>query len=284
MKDNKKTYSVIGLGFVGKQVFDWFKNKKYEVYGYSLDYTKDEEKAFSSDVVFVCVPTPINYKTKRYDLSIVESVVKKIKSGSIVVIKSTVTIGTTEKIQKDNPDKFILFNPEFLSEATCEQDYLFPDRQIIGYTSKSEKYANEILEVLPDSPYNVIIPSKEGELIKLINNINGALSVVQTNIYYDVCLKEHLDYQKVKEGMEASKYVSKYYHEPIHKGKRGFSGHCFIKEIFDFDNYLKRINVDNSLLSSAIEYNNKLLASQGLTPQIAEQVGSEEDLKRIRGY
>jgi len=280
------TIGVIGhTGFVGKNVFRWFIERKFETYGYSLDDTKNEKEAYSADVVFVAVPTPFDWKTRKYDGSIVEKTLEKIESGKIVVIKSTVKIGTTEKLQKQFPNLRLLFNPEFLSEATAWNDFTNPDRQFVGYTPKSYRVATEILNMLPESAYDVIMPSKEAELLKYINNIHGVVEIMESNHYYDICDSEGLDYERVIKAATASKWVGcpmgRHYRVIYHKGKRGAGGHCFPKDLNAFIEYCHEKGVDASLFEGAKAFNDKLLASQGIDEQIAEQIGSEEDAKRL---
>jgi len=280
------TIGVIGhTGFVGSNVFRWFKDRNFEIYGYSLDYTINETKAYGADLIFVCVPTPFDWNTRKYDGSIVEKTLEKIESGKTVVIKSTVKIGTTEKLQSKFPNLKLLFNPEFLSEATAWNDFTNPDRQFVGYTSKSYRVATEVLNMLPESPYDVIMPSKEAELLKYINNIHGVVEIMESNHYYDICEAEGLNYERVIKAATASKWVGcpmgRHYRVIYHKGKRGAGGHCFPKDLNAFIEYCHEKGVDSSLFEGAKSYNDKLLASQGIDEQIAEQIGSEEDAKRL---
>lgn len=277
---------IIGhTGFVGKNVFRWFKERNYEVYGYSLDDRENKEQAFNSDLIFICVPTPFNWKTKKYDGSIVESTLSEIESGKTVVIKSTVKIGTTEKLQKKFPSLKLLFNPEFLSEATAWTDFINPDRQFVGYTEKSYRVATEVLNMLPESPYDVIMPSKEAELLKYINNLHGIIEIMESNHYYDVCQVEGLDYERVIKAAVASKWVGcpmgRHYRVIYHKGKRGAGGHCFPKDLNAFIEYCHEKKIDCNLFEASREYNNKLFANQAIDEEIAEMIGSEEDAKKF---
>ena len=189
-----KTIGVIGhLGMVGGTTYRYFKDSSQEVYGFDLRDQKDKKKAFSSELVFVCVPTPYHWDGRGYDGSIVEKVLKMIPEGRTVVVKSTISIGTTDKLQKSNPKLKVLFNPEFLSEATCDIDFRNPDRQFVGYTDKSYTEATKVLNMLPESPYGIILPAKEAELLKYINNMHGVLEVLESNHYWEVCQKEKLD-------------------------------------------------------------------------------------------
>src|SRR3990167_8682072 len=101
-----------------------------------------------ADVIFVSVPTPTN-PDGSCNTSIVESAVAGIKDGKIIIVKSTVQPGTVEKLQKKYPKKRLIFNPEFLTESQAWEDFVSPDRQIVGHTSKSLNDTVEVLNLLP---------------------------------------------------------------------------------------------------------------------------------------
>src|SRR3989344_9493828 len=203
-----KTIGVVGhLGMVGGTVYRYFKNAGWKVHGYDILSPKNKEKTYNSDFVFVCVPTPFRWGGGGYDESVVQSTLDQVTDGKTVVIKSTVHIGATDRLQKKFPKLKILFNPEFLSEAACDADFRNPDRQFVGYTDKSYSEATKVLNILPLSPYDIILPAKEAELLKYINNMHGVLEVLESNHYWEVCQKEKLDYERVIKAAVASKWV-----------------------------------------------------------------------------
>lgn len=282
-----KTIGVIGHnGMVGKTTFRWFKEQNKEVYGYSHNDKTDEEKVNNADLVFICVPTPYRWDGRGFDDSIVDEVLAKLKDGAVAVIKSTVKIGTTDKFQAKYPKLKLLFNPEFLSEATSWEDFTNPDRQFVGYTKESYGIAVEVLHTLPESAYDLICPAKEAELLKYINNMHGVLEVMESNFYYDVCQKEGLDYDRVCKAMVSSKWVGcpmgRHYRVIFHKGKRGVGGKCFPKDLNAWLEYCEEQGLDYQLFKAAREYNKKLLESQGLTEELSEKIGSEEDMRKLK--
>jgi UDPglucose 6-dehydrogenase len=162
----KQKIGIIGVGMVGGALAKVL----------SRPYLYDKYKEIGSlkeinqaDIIFICVPTPFDAK-KGFDLSYVQDAFKLIKGSKIVVIKSTVLPGTTEMFQKKYPRHKILFNPEFLTEETADQDMRYPDRQIIGYTKKSYNVAKDILQILPLAPFERIIPATEAETVKYFGN------------------------------------------------------------------------------------------------------------------
>ena len=272
-----KTIGVIGhLGMVGGTTYRYFKDSSQEVYGFDLRDQKDKKKAFSSELVFVCVPTPYHWDGRGYDGSIVEKVLKMIPEGRTVVVKSTVSIGTTDKLQKSNPKLKVLFNPEFLSEATCDIDFRNPDRQFVGYTDKSYTEATKVLNMLPESPYGIILPAKEAELLKYINNMHGVLEVLESNHYWEVCQKEKLDYERVIKAAVASKWVGsvmgRQYRTIWHRGARGVKGKCFPKDLNAWIDYCNTRGIPVELLSAARKMNLRILKEQKLTESKAENL------------
>lgn len=273
-----KTIGVIGhRGMVGGTVFRYFKQHGYEqtIFGYSKSDQTDRDKVNSADIIFVCVPTPFDWTTNSFDGSIVESALTEIADGRIVVIKSTVPIGTTEKLQEKFPNLKILFNPEFLSEASSDNDFFAPDRQFVGYTPQSYGVAIQVLNLLPESAYGVIMPSKEAELLKYINNLHGALAVIEANHYYDVCSAEGLDYERVMRAAEASKWVgapmARQYHKVFHKGFRGYGGKCFPKDVNAWIEYCKKKDIPVTLFEAVRVENRAILEDQNLTEPDAEK-------------
>lgn len=281
-----KTIGVIGLGMVGGTVFRYFKEKRLKVYGYSHTNRKDKKLVDKSDLIFICVPTPYHWDGRGFDDSIIDSVLRDINEGSVIVIKSTVKIGTTNKFQIKYPKLKFLFNPEFLSEKTAWADFINPDRQFVGYTKESYSEATQVLNLLPESPYDLILPVKEAELLKYINNVHGVLEVMESNFYYDVCQKEGLDYNRVVKAMTASKWVGcpmgRHYRVIYHKGKRGVGGKCFPKDLHTWLEYAKEKGLDDRLFKAARDYNHRLLVEQGLDEEKSEQINSIEDFKKLK--
>ena len=281
------TIGVVGSrGMVGSNTYRWFKKQGYKVFGYSNTKREEETLVNSSDLIFICVPTPYRWNGKGFDASIIDGALKSIKDGAMVIIKSTIIIGTTNKFQKKYPHLKLMFNPEFLSEDTCWTDFINPDRQFLGYTKESYSVATQVLHTLPQSPYDIILPVKEAELLKYINNLHGVLEVMESNHYYDVCQKEGLDYKRIVKAMVSSKWVgcpmSRHYRTIFHKGKRGVGGKCFPKDLNAWLDYCKALGVNTKLFQAARDYNFDLLKDQGLDEEMAEQISSKEDFEKMK--
>jgi UDPglucose 6-dehydrogenase len=251
---SKQKVGVIGVGMVGgalaKVLVRPVLYDKYKEIG-------SVEEINQADIIFICVPTPFNRK-KGFDLSYVQDAFKLIKGSKIVVIKSTVLPGTTEMFQKKYPRHKVLFNPEFLTEETADQDMRYPDRQIIGYTKKSYNVAKDILQILPLAPFERIIPATEAEMVKYFGNCWFGVKVVYANQMYDVCQRLGIDYNRVKECAAADKRIGPSHLEIFHKGYRGYSGKCLPKDTRALIELGDKLGLDLKLLKIS-EKINKIL-------------------------
>jgi UDPglucose 6-dehydrogenase len=259
---------IIGyMGMVGGTTYRYFKDQNFQTSGYDLrDKNSNLKQTLESDFIFICVPTPFNWETNKYDDSIVQKVLDQIPKDKTVIIKSTIQIGSTEKFQSHFPNLKLLFNPEFLSEATCDEDFRHPDRQFVGYTDKSKNEASKVLNILPAATgCGLIMPSKQAELLKYINNMHGSLAVMEFNHYYEVCQKENIDYDSTIKAATASKYLNPYYTNIWHKDYRGFGGKCFPKDINAWIQYLETNHIDETLFKAVRDMNRRILKEQNLT-------------------
>ncbi len=250
MANNKIKIGIIGLGMVGEPIRRWFQ----EVNGYKRGrdlfcYDVDSKKGYSddvnkADVIFVSVPTPTN-PDGSCNVSIVESTVAGISDGKIVVVKSTVTPGTVERLQKKHPKKRLIFNPEFLTESQAWEDYLSPDRQIVGHTAKSISDSVEVLNLLPKKHFirpwtsdysKKSVNSTEAEFGKYASNVFGYIKVIYGNILADLCYATSkiqgvkVDYENIKEVIGADLRIGPAWLNVGHGDYSGAGGYCLAPE------------------------------------------------------
>lgn len=279
---NKPAIGVVGhTGMVGSQVFNYFKSRGHRVFGYSRfkknGFPRASWEAINGEagVIFVCVPTPFDFNKRNSDFSAIENVLGQIKDDKVVIIKSTVWPGTTDRLQEKFPHLKLFFNPEFLSRKTAKSDFENPDRQIIGYTTKSKEIAKDILSILPQGKKNMVMKAAEAELVKYSHNVHGTISILWANQLYEISKKLDIDYEKVKEGFVASEFVGngmlRYMTIFHHGGKRGVGGPCFPKDLAAFIEFCKTIGVDAQLPLAARRANLRILKRQGLTEKLAEE-------------
>lgn len=223
----------IGQGFIGGNMAADFEERGFDIVRYSLDpaYVGNKEQIAECDIVFIAVPTPTT--PDGFDDSLIRSVVPLVGKGKIAVIKSTITPGMTELIQKENPDIFVFHSPEFLREVTAAEDTRHPERNLVGMPIDSPEYkekALQVLSVLPTAPYSAVLRSVETELIKYIGNNFLMTKVVFMNLMYDLSEKLGGDWQKISEAVSHDSRIGTSHMQPVHFSGRGAGGHCFPKD------------------------------------------------------
>lgn len=252
-----KKIGIIGVGYVGGAIKNYYPEAKtYDKYKESDTF----DEVLKQDYIFISVPTPYHEKD-GFDGSTLDKVMKNIAEKGeekIVIIKSTVIPGTTDKYQDKYPYLKILFNPEFLTQLTADQNMKFPDRQIVGYTSNSYNVAKDVLELLPLAPFERIVPAKTAEIIKYFNNTWFCTKVVFANQIFDFCQKAGVDYDTVKECAAADKRIGRSHLDIWHKGFRGYGGACLPKDVRAFIDHADELGVDLALLKMVDELNNRL--------------------------
>jgi UDPglucose 6-dehydrogenase len=270
MKNNQKI-GIFGVGMVGGALKRYFeKNDKYQIFVYDKKGLGSIEELNKADFVYVCLPTPYSPE-KGCDISIIEDGIKQLTGEKVVIIKSTVIPGTTQKLQEKFPQHKFLFNPEFLTEATADYDMVNPDRQIIGYTEQSFSLAKEILAQLPLAPYEDIVPCRVAEMIKYANNTWFAVKVAMNNELYDLAKKigfTEEEWEKTVSGIATDKRVGRTHLEIMHKDKRGYFGKCLPKDIKALLKFAKDAGVEMPVRKATNDYNDKLLNSQDLKEYI----------------
>ncbi|MCP6726801.1 MAG: hypothetical protein KJI69_02055 [Patescibacteria group bacterium] len=255
---------IAGVGMVGGAMAEYLQTEGRDPILYDIHKKMGSmEELNTADIVFICVPTPY-VEGEGFDLSIVEGVCEALEGSKIVVMKSTVVPGTTEKLQKQYPSHKFLFNPEFLTEHTAEQDMRYPDRQIIGYTKQSYTIAGDLLQILPLAPYEAVIPATEAEMVKYFGNTWFSIKVTFANQIHDLCEKLGLNYDSIMEAAAADKRIGRSHLQVVHKGYRGYGGKCLPKDIRALIQFADDIDVDLVLHKVAEEYNNKLMEQQGI--------------------
>ncbi len=294
----------IGQGWIGKNYADDFEKRGYNVIRYALSapYSNNGDKITECDIVFIAVPTPST--AKGFDVSILKNAIKKIGKDKIAVIKSTLLLGATNEIQKENPNIFVFHSPEFLTEATAAQDAANPKRNIVGMAIDNAEYkekAKLILSILPESPFDLICSSKEAELIKYGGNNWFYFKVVFINLLYDLAVKSGANWEAIRDGMSADPRIGHSHMTPVHKsgtlggdvyqfnndkqdeGGRGAGGHCFIKDYAAFIEMYEKYVGDEAGLNAlrAIEKKNiDLLSKSGKDLDLLKGVYGEDVLDR----
>lgn len=260
----------IGQGWIGKNYADNFEERGFDVTRYSKEesYIKNKQQIAKCDIVFIAVPTPTT--PDGFDNDTLKKVLTLIGKDKVAVIKSTIVPGTTELLQKENPNIKVIHSPEFLSESTARHDADNPSQNIIGIPVDDDKYrkaAEKVLSVLPDAPYQLICTAKEAEMIKYSHNVSGYFQVILFNMLYDFAADQGCDWKVLKGAFRADPMMSHTYLDPLHKSGRGAGGHCFIKDFAAFTSMYQKALPDDiygvSILKSFEGKNQKLLRDSG---------------------
>lgn len=280
--DQRLKVGIIGIGMVGTPLRRYFEEAQGYRRGEELFlFDTDPEKGCvddtnRADVIFMCVPTPRS-PAGPASLEAVKSAFAGIADGKIVVLKSTVPPGTTEEFQKKYPSLKILFNPEFLTEKRAWEDFLKPDRQIVGFTDSSIDAAHAVLSLLPKAPFMspwgmntyrpVKITATEAEIIKYGGNVYFARKINFANALADLAASHGADYEHIRLGMAADFRIGDSHLDVTHGGYRGFGGYCLPKDLDALLAHFKERGLmeGTALLQSDRTYNEKLLVKQGLT-------------------
>lgn len=258
---------IIGVGFVGGALKKYFDARKTPLCLYDK-YKKigSVEEVNRADTVFICVPTPYDSK-QGFDISAVVDAVRILKQPKIVVIKSSIIPGTTDKLQKRFPKHKFLFNPEFLREVSAYKDMVKPDRQVVGFTKKSRSSAAAIMKLLPKAPFQKIMPALEAEIVKYMANTFLALRVVFANEFYDICQHLGADYKAVKEAVGHDPRIGHSHFDVHDQGYRGYGGSCFPKDVNAIVQLAESKKLKPSLLKAMRSINRKYLHLSGLNEE-----------------
>lgn len=259
---------IIGQGFVGTAVNEGLKSKfNVETYDIAKKSTCSniEEVCEKSDVVFVCLPTPMNPDGSCSTL-IVQKVLNEINNFNTcdtVVVKSTIPPGTTEQWNEKYHNIQIVFNPEFLTEANSIEDFKNQNRIIVGGPRPaSTKVARLFRKAFPKIPI-IKTGSTHAEMVKYVTNCFLATKVSFANEMFKVCNELDIDYDKVIEYAKFDERLGySHWAVPGPDGDFGFGGHCFPKDMNALIYLGDRLGVDLKTLKSALETNDKVRANR----------------------
>ena len=212
----------------------------------------------NADIVFITVGTPSRRIEDEADLTAVwdvsHEIAKNIKSYCVIVIKSTVPVGTTKKIKKIIESKIssqnfdVVSNPEFLREGSAINDFMRPDRVVIGTESeKSEKIMRELYRPLKLNETPIVSTTIEtSEVIKYASNSFLATKIGFINQVADLCEAVGANVQDVAKAMGIDKRIGSKF---LHAGP-GYGGSCFPKDVKAFKATAKKFNIDFSILDA----------------------------------
>jgi len=223
-----------------------------------LIFTTDVASAVKdADVVFLCVPTPEGADGSA-DLSYIQTAARTLspllRSGAIVVNKSTVPVGSTKVVERElkRPDIAVVSNPEFLREGSAIQDFLHPDRIVVGSDNQEAAVAVGALYEKVGAPVVVTDPAS-AETIKYAANAFLATKISYINAVAAICEGVGADINDVVLGLGYDKRIG---HEFLRPGP-GWGGSCFPKDTKAMVKIAQDAGYDFGLLKGVITVNDQ---------------------------
>ena len=260
------TVGIVGKGFVGGAMYENFKDV-FNTLVWDTDESKRNVATFKefveqSEIIFVCVPTP-SRQDGSCDTSIVGSVlddIAQVDRRKYVVIKSTVTPGTTSRYASDF-NMTIGFNPEFLTEANAHNDFRNQRLIVIGAddsglaTVMTQLYY-EFNSAVDNHAHVIQRTTKEAELFKYLANSFLATKVIFANEFKILCDKVDVDYGRIAELAVLDKRLGHtHWRVPGPDGTYGFGGSCFPKDSSALLSYAAEHGAELWLLTEATYIN-----------------------------
>ena len=284
---------VVGNGFVGNAIAQAFqeptlqKTNTASVRIYDTNAAKGThslEDTVRSDFVFVCLPTPMTSADGGdCDTSILENFfdnlpVNTTKGQSptkshgmaygkksqaffeddvtIFVIKSTVPVGTTQRLCEKYPNLHIVHSPEFLTAASAVDDFLYADRHVVGGNKHLAHAVSDLYSsFFPHTPV-ISMSSNESEAVKYFANTFLAMKVTFFNQMKELCDSVEANWENVHEGVITDTRIGESHTQvPGPDGQCGFGGTCFPKDLNALIRTFEKNGVDASLLRDVWEYN-----------------------------
>ena len=216
-----------------------------------------------SNIIFICVGTPINKKTNAANLKYVFQVAEKIKYNlnnyKIIVTKSTVPVTTGDKIEsilKKNKfkSKFdVVSNPEFLREGEAIRDFIVPDRVVVGTKSKKAiKIMKTLyLPIIKKSTRFFSTSRRAAELIKYASNAFLATKISFINEMANLCEESNIDIEDISVGMGLDQRIG----ERFLRAGPAYGGSCFPKDTKAIVTLARKFKINLSIINSVIKSN-----------------------------
>ena len=236
------------------------KNKNSGRLSFSNDIDQNIKKA---DIVFIAVGTPSRRGDGHADLTYVyeaaEKIAKNLDGYTVIVNKSTVPVGTGAEvkniIKKINPDALfdVVSNPEFLREGNAIEDFMRPDRVVVGIETEKAK---QLMSIIYKPLYLIETPIlftdlNTAELIKYSANAFLAVKISYINQMSDLCEKVGADVHDVAKGIGLDKRIGSKF---LHPGP-GYGGSCFPKDTIALVQTAKEYDSNLSIVETVVQYN-----------------------------
>ena len=229
-----------------------------------LEFTNKLEYAVdSSDIIFLCLPTPPGADGQadlKYVLGVGEDIGKIIKSYKVIVNKSTVPVGTAEKVSarlklNANVDFDVVSNPEFLREGAAVDDFMKPERVVVGTLSpRAMTLIKELYDPFVRSGNPILfMDERSSELTKYAANAFLATKITFMNEIANVCERVGANVDNVRRGIGTDSRIGKRF---LFAGI-GYGGSCFPKDVQALDYTSDEYGYNFQILKAVMEVNDR---------------------------
>jgi UDPglucose 6-dehydrogenase len=251
---------IVGLGVVGTAIKKGFEFVGHNVIGHDIKLNTDIEDLLSTEIVYICVGTPAR-EDGSCNLDSVNQVITQLDRldySGIIVLKSTVTPGTTDTLIKNYGKRKFAFVPEFLRERCAFDDFVNNHNLLVVGTDDDEIY-EKILQSHGNLPlYSRKMTVIESELVKYFSNTYKATKITFANSFHRLATSLGADYTKIKEtfilhGVKEGEYLS------VNDKFGGYGGMCLPKDIKAIDTLTKELNLDLNIFEFINSENNKFV-------------------------
>ncbi len=242
-----KNILIVGYGVVGHNLSKEISNLKPDIYD-KYKTENNTKKDIKYDITFICVDTPLK-DDYSLDINEVENVIND-NNSEIYVIKSTCPLGTVDQL-KEKTGKRIIFSPEYYGGTQHCNNFDF-DFTILGGDKKDCIEVIQVLQHCYDGRHTFrITDSKTAELVKFMENSWLATKVSFCQNFFNVCKKNNLNYEELRELFILDPRVSPS-HTFVYEETPYWNSHCLNKDVPHI-----AYNQDMDLLKSVIDFNNK---------------------------
>ena len=259
---------VIGHGFVGSAVATLECVGEVHIYDlFKDDYNSPAQRsrAYNADIVFVNVPTDLN-SNDRLDACILFDCMKDYKlenkKENTLVIKSTIPVGLCIELRTVFEVDNVVFNPEFLSQRTAKQDFMF-QKEIylagpVAHRTKVKNLYKKFFDFYRHSGYTFHESDiyADYELLKLARNSFYGLKVSYCNHLFNLCEKLGVDYESFRDNFARGEWVANQHtYVPGPDNKFGYGGKCLPKDSIELLNLCKKNDILFEMLEKSIDFN-----------------------------